>query len=112
MNCRICKSECRMFLDLGRQPIANNFLMPDQFENETFYQLEVYFCPDCFTVQIGECPDVSEVFNEDYAFFTGTSAYMVKHFADLAELIKEKYQNSTEGRVIDKYIAKAEMLAK
>ena len=28
------------------------------------------------------------------------------------EVIKEKYWNSAEGRLIDKYIAKAELLAK
>jgi len=80
-----------MFLDLGRQPIANNFLTPEHFADEWFYNLQVYFCPDCFTVQIGDCPDSSQVFNEDYSFFTGTSQSMVKHFANLADMIKKKY---------------------
>jgi len=80
-----------MFLDLGRQPIANNFLTPEHFKDEWFYNLQVYFCPDCFTVQIGECPDSSQVFNGNYSFFTGTSQSMVRHFANLANLIKKKY---------------------
>ncbi|MBU0977847.1 MAG: methyltransferase domain-containing protein [Nanoarchaeota archaeon] len=91
MKCRVCQADCKMFLDLGKQPIANNFLTPEHFKDEWFYNLQVYFCPDCFTVQIGECPDSSQVFNENYSFFTGTSAHMVKHFANLADLIKEKY---------------------
>lgn len=91
MKCRICKTSCKMFLDLGRQPIANNFLTPENFKDEWFYNLQVYFCPDCFTVQIGECPDSSEVFNRDYSFFTGSSAYMVKHFAGLANRIKRSF---------------------
>jgi len=80
-----------MFLDLGRQPIANNFLTLDQFEGEFFYHLEIYFCPECFTVQIGDCPDCSNVFNKNYPFFTGSSIHMVNHFAELANLIKENY---------------------
>jgi len=80
-----------MFLDLGRQPIANNFLMPDQFDNEKFYHLQVYFCPECLTVQIGECPEGPDVFNENYSFFTGTSTRMRAHFTELADLIKQKY---------------------
>lgn len=80
-----------MFLDLGRQPIANNFLTPEHFKDEWFYNLQVYFCPDCFTVQIGECPDSSEVFNRDYTFFTGSSEYMTKHFANLADKIKKSF---------------------
>lgn len=91
MKCRVCEADCKMFLDLGRQPIANNFLTQDHFQDEWFYNLQVYFCPDCFTVQIGECPDSSEVFNENYSFFTGSSAYMVKHFATLADRIKKSF---------------------
>jgi len=91
MNCRVCNAECKKFLDLGWQPIANNFLTHEQLANEFFYHLQAYFCPGCFTVQIGDCPDSSQVFNKDYAFFTGTSAGMIKHFADLADLIKTKY---------------------
>ena len=89
MICRVCESKCEMFMDLGRQPIANNFLAPEDFKDEWFYNLQAYFCPECYTVQIGDCPDVSEVFNKDYTFFTGTSERMVKHFADLADRIKE-----------------------
>jgi len=91
MNCRICETECKMFLDLGRQPIANNFLTRDQFDSEVFYHLGVYFCPSCMTVQHEYCPECSDVFNGNYPFFTGTSQAMIKHFAQLAELIKEKY---------------------
>lgn len=91
MKCRICESNCKMFLDLGRQPIANNFLTQDDFEDEWFYNLQVYFCPECFTVQIGECPNSSDVFNRDYSFFTGSSDRMVEHFANLADIIKRKY---------------------
>jgi len=91
MKCRVCESNCKMFLDLGRQPIANNFLTPENFKDEWFYNLQVYFCPDCFTAQIGECPDSSEVFNKDYSFFTGSSQRMVKHFANLADKIKKSF---------------------
>ena len=91
MKCRVCESDCRMFLDLGKQPIANNFLTPEQFKDEWFYDLRVYFCPECFTIQIGECPDSPEVFNRNYTFYTGSSEYMVKHFTNLAQMIKQQY---------------------
>jgi len=91
MKCRICETDCKLFLDLGRQPIANHFLSREEFDDESFYNLEVYFCPECLAVQIGECPDSSDVFNDNYSFFTGTSARMREHFAGLATLIKERY---------------------
>ncbi|MFA5377553.1 MAG: class I SAM-dependent methyltransferase [Dehalococcoidia bacterium] len=91
MKCRVCETDCKMFLDLGWQPIANNFIARDQFPSEPFYHLQVFFCPSCFTVQLGECPEGRGVFNENYPFFTGTSQGMIKHFVQFSELIKEKY---------------------
>jgi methylation protein EvaC len=91
MKCRVCKAECKQFLSLGYQPIANKFLTEDQFNDEFIYPLTVMFCPTCLTIQIGECPSSSQVFNKEYSFFTGTSSAMKKHFADLAEMIKARY---------------------
>lgn len=92
MKCRICEADCRQFLDLGRQPIANNFLTRRQFDKEFFYHLRVYFCPECFTVQIGNnCPTSDAIFNRNYSFFTGSSKAMTGHFAKLADIIKERY---------------------
>jgi len=91
INCRICNITTKKFLDLGRQPIANNFLTKDQFDSEYFYRLEVFFCPECYTVQIGSCPDKEKIFNKNYAFFTSTSNYMVQHFRELADEIKSRY---------------------
>jgi len=89
MNCRICNTTTKKFLDLGKQPMANNFIQSPTMD-EFFYNLEVFFCPDCFTVQIGNCPAKEDVFNDDYAFFTSTSEYMKQHFKELAHDIKSK----------------------
>lgn len=120
MKCRVCGTFCREFLDLGRQPIANNFLSYDTLSaydkarsgqskqslqihpSRAFYQLEdgeyepsynltIHFCPGCLTIQIDETPDMSKVFNEDYAFYTGTSQSMIIHFAKLAAYVKETF---------------------
>ena len=90
MICRVCKTETEQFLDLGRQPIANAFIQ-SKLSDEFFYNLEVFFCPHCFTVQIGDCPDKERVFNDDYAFFTSTSNRMIEHFKKLADEIKRDF---------------------
>lgn len=91
MICRVCKAKCVQFLDLGKQPIANNFLTKAQFKDELFYDLTIYYCPECLTCQVGKIPKMSEVFNDGYSFYTGTSEYMTRHFEDLALLIKDRY---------------------
>lgn len=101
MNCRICNTTTKKFLDLGKQPIANNFLIEDQFDSEYFYKLEVFFCPECYTVQIGNVPDKEQIFNENYAFFTSTSNHMIQHFRELANIIKNNNHLSKDGFIVE-----------
>ncbi len=90
-QCRICGEEVKRFLDLGFQPMANGFLKSrKEFDNEPFYHLIVCFCPNCFTVQLANCPKSVDVFNKEYPFFTSTSNYMKEHLKTLAEKIKSK----------------------
>ena len=91
MRCRICNTTCNQFIDLGKHPIANNFISKDQFKSETFYNLTAYYCPECLTIQLGDVPDTSKVFNENYSFYTGTSLAMTEHFANLADMINTRY---------------------
>ncbi len=88
--CRVCASQTDQFLELGQQPVANRF-KDFLFDKEEKYFLDVVFCPECYTVQIGKCPDVKSVYTDDYPFFTSSSDYMVKHFKDLAEFVKRAY---------------------
>lgn len=91
---------CR-FLDLGVQPNANRFLNVDEFASEKFYHLEAYVCPECYQVQIGECPSKEEVFNDNYPFFTSTSQYMRRHFENLANEIKDCYFDIEDDIIIE-----------
>jgi methylation protein EvaC len=101
MNCKVCGGSTHRILDLGQQPMANALLTVDQLnESEYFYHLTINFCEDCLTVQLGECPDPSKVFNENYAYFTGTSNYMKRHFRKLADEIKRDYLTSL-GTIVE-----------
>jgi methylation protein EvaC len=42
-------------------------------------------------VQLLEQPDREQMFHENYAFFSGTSAFMAKHFASFAEDVRQTY---------------------
>jgi methylation protein EvaC len=89
-QCQICTHKIEPFISFGRMPIANGFLMPDQFSKEYFYNLIVGFCPKCKMVQLLEFVDREKMFHEQYAFFSSTSSFMARHFAMFAEkIIKE-----------------------
>lgn len=71
-------------LDLGRMPIANGFLSPDQFSQEYFFHLWIGQCPDTGLVQLGELVPPEKMFHEQYPFFTASSQKMTEHFRALA----------------------------
>lgn len=100
-RCRLCGTKIYKFLDLGQQPIANNFLTKNQFKDEYFYHLEVFVCPKCYTVQLGHCPPKEKIFNNNYPFYTSTSNYMKKHFKLLANEIKQNYIENTRDLIVE-----------
>ncbi len=88
-----------MFLPLGPQPPANAFLRQDQFESETFFELNTYACLDCGLVQI---PDrVPADFFRHYLYFPSASPMMHGHFASLAEQINERFISSGDDLLVD-----------
>jgi methylation protein EvaC len=46
--------------------------------------MQVGFCAGCGMVQLLQQPDREQMFHENYAFFSGTSAYMARHFKSFA----------------------------
>lgn len=75
----------------GRMPIANGFIKEEQFKDEYFFELKTAVCPDCGMFQLVEQPDRERMFNEHYAFFSGTSKNMALHFQKFAEHVKNDY---------------------
>lgn len=101
-KCKICDNTLSTFLDLGRMPIANGFLNPNEFKDEHFYNLEVGFCESCYMTQLLTRPEDSLLFTNDYPFFTSTSKFMVEHFKRFAlELYENHLKTKTEPIVLE-----------
>ncbi len=86
-KCLICEEDLIKFIDFGKQPIANGFLTAEQFKNEYYFHMEMAFCPKCKMVQLVDQPDRSQMFHENYAFFSSTSNYMKQHFKQFASSV-------------------------
>jgi SAM-dependent methyltransferase len=73
--------------DLGRVPLANALLTAEQLrEDEDRFPLELYFCPQCALVQIGETVPPERLFR-DYAYASSFSDTMVEHARALVEAL-------------------------
>lgn len=83
--CRICNSQYEAFISFGEMPIANGFLLPEDFEGEYFFEMKAGFCEQCSMVQLLEQPERERMFHEDYAFFSSLSKGQTQHFKKLAE---------------------------
>ncbi len=91
MKCRITKEKCRVFLDLGKMPIANGFLKKKDFKKEYFFPLKAAYCKTLSLVQLVSNPDPKKMFNKNYPFYTSSSKSMMIHFKKYANWIKKNY---------------------
>lgn len=82
-HCRACgASRLTLVLDLGRTPLANDFLPPDQVANYTTnLPLRLCVCRECSLAQLADTVD-PEVLYARYAYVTSTSRTMDLHLAE------------------------------
>lgn len=82
-------------------PIANGFLTADKFDREYFFDLSVASCPACGMFQLVEQPQREMMFNDHYAFFSGTSKGMADHFEQFAQHVITDYLPETRSFVVE-----------
>ncbi len=99
--CLICETGLEPFLSFGKMPIANGFLLPQQFASEYFFELKIAFCARCGMVQLAERVDRERMFHGEYAFFSSTSARMAQHFKAFAGQVKSEYLRSPDPFVVE-----------
>ena len=78
------------FLDLGTQPIANNFLS-NLDEEEYKFNLTVEFDDETKLVSLGDFVKPELMFNDSYVYYSSNSKTMQKHFKDYANALKEEF---------------------
>jgi 2-polyprenyl-3-methyl-5-hydroxy-6-metoxy-1,4-benzoquinol methylase len=94
--CLCCNKETNLFLDLGDQPLANNY----HEENIVCdaYPLKLMYCPECFHCQLSHAVN-PEVLFKTYKYVSGTSQTGLDFFKKNAEFITN-YKKHV-GRVLD-----------
>jgi methylation protein EvaC len=100
-KCLICNSAINPFISYGQMPIANGFLTKEKFNNEYFFHMQVAHCTNCSMVQLIETPERQLMFNENYAFFSGTSQAMKTHFLDFANDVKNRFLPKNDAFVVE-----------
>lgn len=90
-KCRFCSSKKIIkIIDFGDVGLAGGFLLPKNFKNEKKYPQQLYFCEDCFLLQIINKVDAKLLF-KDYFYFSSAISTLRKHFRAYAEEITKEF---------------------
>ena len=103
MNCRHCQNILRhVFLDLGFAPPSNSYLSECDTElPEITYPLKLYVCEICWLVQTKDYSKSSDLFSNDYAYFSSTSKSWLEHASNYATQIIRKQNLGKDSFVVE-----------
>ena len=93
ISCRFCgQTRLHEFIDLGHMPSSNSFLTKEQLdEPETYYPLILYVCDSCWLVQLPESKKATEIFKDDYPYYSSHSPANVSHAKEYVEMIMDRF---------------------
>ena len=103
MNCRHCRRPLQhVFIDLGTAPPVNAYLSAADLQKpEKYYPLRVLVCDACWLVQAEDYPSAQELFSEDYAYFSSTSASWLKHAERYVGETVARFALGPQSRVVE-----------
>ncbi len=101
-SCRFCGAELRQsFAHLGRSPLANAFLAPDELRRmEPFYPLHAYVCRDCLLVQLEAFESPEHIFS-DYLYFSSYSASWLQHARAYVGQVTKRFRLGPDSLVVE-----------
>jgi len=81
MKCRNCSSEITFqLIDLGTAPPSNAYLTKATIDQpEIWFPLNVMVCEQCWLVQVESSSRASDLFNDQYAYFSSFSDAWLRH---------------------------------
>ena len=95
-RCLCCKNKNTLFLDLGEQPLANNYHTIDEPCNK--YPLKLMFCSNCYHCQLSHAVN-PEILFKTYKYVSGTSQTGINFFKNNAIFISNHKQKI--GKILD-----------
>ena len=103
MKCRHCSTEITLpLIDLGSAPPSNAYLTEDGLHApEKWYPLRVLVCEQCWLVQTEDFAQADELFDKEYAYFSGFSTSWLQHAEQYVEDMSARFTLDESSHVIE-----------
>jgi SAM-dependent methyltransferase len=102
-KCRHCGTPLSLlFADLGATPVSNDYLtVGTRSGAEPYYPLRAYVCETCRLVQIEDFRCSSDLFREDYAYFSSVSTTWLEHARRYVDAMADRFRLGPDSMVIE-----------
>ena len=103
MKCRHCASELAFqLIDLGSAPPSNAYLTAISLRRpEKWFPLKVLVCEQCWLVQAESYSRASELFNDEYAYFSSFSDAWLAHSENYVNEMVNRFSLSRTSHVVE-----------
>jgi SAM-dependent methyltransferase len=103
MKCRHCSAQLHhTFIDLGSAPPSNAYLTDTTLHApEKWYPLKVLVCEQCWLVQTEDIANAGDLFDSEYAYFSGFSSSWLKHSERYVDTMSERFNLGAQSHVVE-----------
>jgi len=98
--CAFCDSKnLSEVIDFGSVALAGGFLKPEGFAAERVYPLRVYFCQNCYALQVIDVVPADILFN-NYFYFSSSIGTLREYFKEYAEEVSTRFLETPSRSVV------------
>ena len=103
MKCRHCQSDLTLcWLDLGSSPPSNAYLTHESLaQPELWYPLRLLLCQVCWLAQTEDFASAAQLFDTEYAYFSGYSSTWLDHCQRYVTGVLSRYPLGQDSLVIE-----------
>ena len=103
MKCRHCGSELKLpLVDLGSAPPSNAYLTEQTLHApEKWFPLRVLVCEHCWLAQTEDFAQANELFDAEYAYFSGFSSSWLAHSERYVADMAARFNLTADSHVVE-----------
>lgn len=101
VSCAFCSGKSmHLVMDFGEVALAGGFLKKADFASEPKFPLRLFFCENCYAVQVVDVVDPALLF-QNYFYFSSAIRTLREHFVDYAMEACSRFLNPEDATVVE-----------